>query len=125
MVLFKTASRVFAININPSVAIVLWAITQGIDYSSSVLNQHISPIREDAMLRYIEHAERLEMYGKIYSPVQNKKGDSLLFCVSHSGVSLCEEDKRKTLEKFDWCDIATLKNDGKQLSIKLQSGQVG
>ena len=54
------------------------------------------------MVGYIEHAEHLEMYGKTYSPIQNKDGRSLQFCTCHSGVQLFEKDYiDKLCEKKD------------------------
>ncbi|VDK86859.1 unnamed protein product [Dibothriocephalus latus] len=75
--------------------------------------------REDAMVKYLELAQDLEMYGVEMFSIKNKKGTSLILGVDALGLSIYEPDNLLDPKiGFPWSEISKLSFHDKKFVIK-------
>ncbi|VDL95522.1 unnamed protein product [Schistocephalus solidus] len=75
--------------------------------------------REDAMMKYLELAQDLEMYGVEMFSIKNKKGTSLILGVDALGLSIYEPDNLLDPKiGFPWSEISKLSFHDKKFVIK-------
>ncbi len=80
---------------------------------------HRGMLREDAVCRYLELAQNLDMFGVDYYEITNKKGTELWLGVDASGLSVYPKDNKLTAKiSFPWAEIRNISFTDKKFVIK-------
>lgn len=74
----------------------------------------------NAMLAYLEIAQRLPTYGISFWDVKDKTGAQIILGINATGISIHNvEDRIQILSKFDWSSIRTIEFNDRKLILKM------
>lgn len=91
-------------------------------WEEHILEQYLvyrGMLREDAVSKYLEMAQELDMFGVDYYEITNKKGSELWLGVDATGLKVYPQDNKLTPKiSFPWAEIRNISFTDKKFVIK-------
>lgn len=81
--------------------------------------EHIAIPKEIAIMKYLEIAQDLQMFGVNYFPIKNRKGSDLWLGVDAQGLNVYEKSNRLSPKiSFPWSEVKNISFQDKKFIIK-------